>query len=316
VTDAGTFRALLRNAQAALSRSSVGGTRYRSWTSELRVDPTRRLALAGDLQTALAVGDVVPVFQPLCRARDHAVVGAEALARWRHPHLGPVPPDEFIAIAEQTGLIAELTSVVLDRALAQARAWRDEGRPLRVSVNLSPRSLTDGDPVEAVLTALHRHGLPPSALLLEITESTIMSNVEQACAVLAALRATGVHTALDDFGTGHSSLTQLRAIPVDEVKLDRSFLTGVEEDPAARRIVATAVALCHDLGKTVVAEGVEDAGTADFLRDCGVDLLQGYWFGRPLPASEWPAGRVATTPGSPAPAIPTQARGGARALAR
>ena len=310
VTDAGTFRALLRNAQAALSRSSVGGTRYRSWTAELRVDPTRRLALAGDLQKALAGGEVVPVFQPLCRAGDHVVVGAEALARWRHPHLGAVPPDEFIAIAEQTGLIAELTSVVLDRSLAQARTWRDEGRVLRVSVNLSPRSLTDGDLCEAVRAALQRHGLPPSALLLEITESTIMSNVDQASAVLGALRAAGVHTALDDFGTGHSSLTQLRAIPVDEVKLDRSFLTGVDGDPAARRVVATAVALCHDLGKTVVAEGVEDAGTAEFLRESGVDLLQGYWFGRPLPADEWPAHRSST------PGIPVQARRGSSALAR
>jgi len=315
VTDATTFQALLRNAQAALSRSSAGGTRYRSWTAELKVDPTRRLALAGDLQGALVKGDVFPVFQPLCRAVDHVVVGAEALARWRHPILGPVPPDEFVAIAEQTGLITELTSVVLDKSLTQARTWRDQGLALRVSVNLSPRSLTDGDLAQAVRVALQRHELPPSALLLEITESTIMSNVERASAVLGALRDAGVHTALDDFGTGHSSLTQLRAIPVDEVKLDRSFLTGVDGEAAARRVVATAVTLCHDLGKTVVAEGVEDEVTADFLRDIGVDLLQGYHFGRPLPADEWP-GRLLAGPSALAVAVPTQPSCDVSALAR
>ena len=316
VSDASSFQELLRNAQAALSRSSVGGTRYRSWTSELRVDPTRRLALAGDLQNALANGDVFPVFQPLCRAADHAVVGAEALARWRHQHLGPVPPDEFIAIAEQTGLIAELTSVVLDRSLMQARSWQDQGFALRVSVNLSSRSLTEGDLCEAVTAALQRHGLPPSALLLEITESTIMSNVEHASAVLGALRDAGVHTALDDFGTGHSSLTQLHAIPVDEIKLDRSFLARVDGDLAARRVVATAVALCHDLGKTVVAEGVEDLETADFLRDSGVDLLQGYYFGRPLPAEEWRDGTLPHARVAAAVSVPAQSTGEVTALTR
>ena len=309
-TDADDFQSLLRNAQAALSRSASGGTRYRSWTPELTVDPSRRLRLAGDLQRALSAGEVFPVFQPLCRSVDRVVVGAEALARWRHPELGPVPPDEFIAIAEQTGLIGELTNVVLDKALAQARAWRDGGLDLRVSVNLSPRSLTEGGLTEAVGRALAKHGLPPSALLLEITESTIMSNVEQASSVLATLRSSGVHTALDDFGTGHSSLTQLRAIPVDEVKLDRSFLAGVESDPAARRVVATAVALCHDLGKSVVAEGVEDEETASFLRDCGVDLLQGYYLGRPVPADAWSA-ELQDGARACAPFVPAQGGAGA-----
>ena len=314
-TDAESFRSLLRNAQAALARAAAGGTRYRSWTPELTVDPTRRLRLAGDLHRALAAGEVVPVFQPLCRAADRVVVGAEALARWRHPDLGPVPPDEFIAIAEQTGLIGELTSVVLDRALAQARVWFDQGLDLRVSVNLSARSLTEDGLSQAVTDALARHGLAPSSLLLEITESTIMSNVEQASDVLTALRAMGVHTALDDFGTGHSSLTQLRAIPVDEVKLDRSFLTGVESDASARRVVATAVALCHDLGKTVVAEGVEDEQTAGFLRDIGVDLLQGYYLGRPVPADDWSADLLSGAR-SCAPFVPAQGDGGAGAAAR
>ena len=314
-TDAESFQSLLRNAQAALARAAAGGTRYRSWTPELTVDPTRRLRLAGDLHRALAASEVVPVFQPLCRAADRVVVGAEALARWRHPDVGPVPPDEFIAIAEQTGLIGELTSVVLDRSLAQARAWSDQGLDLRVSVNLSPRSLTEDGLVRAVTDALTRHGLPPSSLLLEITESTIMTNVEQASDVLSALRAEGVHTALDDFGTGHSSLTQLRAIPVDEVKLDRSFLAGVGSDASARRVVATAVALCHDLGKTVVAEGVEDEQTAGFLCDIGVDLLQGYYLGRPAPADDWSAELLAGVR-TRAPFVPAQADGGTAAAAR
>ena len=142
-----------------------------------------------------------------------------------------------------------------------------------------------------------------------------MSNVEQASAVLAGLRDEGVHTALDDFGTGHSSLTQLRAIPVDEVKLDRSFLAGVGGDAAARRVVATAVALCHDLGKTVVAEGVEDERTAEFLRDSGVDLLQGYHFGRPMPADDWPGDLLASARVR-APFVPAQGSGVIASLTR
>ena len=290
--DGESFDHLVRNAQAALARAARDGSQYGHWTSALRVDPSRRLRLAGDLQTALAHGDVFPVFQPLSRTRDLAVVGAEALARWRHPDLGAIPPDEFIAIAEQTGLIGEVTSVMLERSLRQARRWRDEGRALRVSVNLSPRSLSDGGIVAAVRAALERHHVPADALLLEITESSIMTDLAQSLSVLAALRAEGVHLALDDFGTGHSSLTQLRTIPVDEVKLDRSFLSGVLEDEASRRIVATAVALCHDMGKLVVAEGVEDQATVDFLREAGVDLLQGYHLGRPMPAEDWPTTRV------------------------
>lgn len=303
-----TFEQLLRRAQAALAKAAGGGTRYRSWSPELAVDPTRRLRLAGDLQDALVRGEIFPVFQPLCRAGDRVVVGAEALARWRHPELGPIPPDEFIAIAEQAGLIGELTSAVLDGALRQAQVWRDLGVPLRVSVNLSPRSLTDGDLATAVVTALARYRLPADALLLEITESTLMVNVEEAAAVLEALRRAGVHSALDDFGTGHSSLTQLRAIPVDEIKLDRSFLTGVMDDPAGRRVVATAVALCHDLGKAVVAEGVEDEATAAFLHSVGVDLLQGYYLGRPLPADQWDPALIATW-NARTPVLPRQATG-------
>ena len=304
-----TLEQLLRRAQAALAKAAAAGTRYRSWSAELAVDPSRRLRLAGDLQDAIVRGDVFPVFQPLCRASDRAVVGAEALARWRHPELGQVPPDEFIAIAEQSGLIGELTSTVLDGALRQARAWLDLGVPLRVSVNLSPRSLTDADLISAVAIALDRHGLTPDMLLLEITESTLMGNVAEACDVLEALRAVGIHSALDDFGTGHSSLTQLRAIPVDEVKLDRSFLTGVMDDPAGRRVVATAVALCHDLGKAVVAEGVEDEPTAAFLQSVGVDLLQGYYLGRPLPADQWSTALTAVQDAR-TPVVPQQATGG------
>ena len=304
-----SFEQLLRRAQAALARAAAAGTRYRSWTPDLAVDPSRRLQLAGDLQEALVRGDIAPVFQPLCRASDRSVVGAEALARWRHPQIGPVPPDEFIEIAEQTGMIGELTSAVLDAALQQARVWRDLGKPLRVSVNLSPRSLTDDDLASAVVSALERHGLPAEALLLEITESTLMGNVAEASAVLRELRGLGVHSALDDFGTGHSSLTQLRAIPVDEVKLDRSFLTGVLEDLAGRRVIATAVALCHDLGKTVVAEGVEDEATAGFLHSVGVDLLQGYHLGRPLPADQWHPAVLAAWDAR-GPVVPRQATGG------
>ncbi len=302
-----SFELLLRNAQAALARAATSGSRFRRWSSELTVDPSRRLRLAGDLQHAVARGAIVTVFQPLCRADDLLVVGAEALARWVHPELGKVAPDEFIAIAEQTGLITELTRGVLDAALRQARAWWDEGSDLRVSVNLSPRSLTDSDLVEMVEAALVAHGLPPSALLLEITESSIMNNLDHAIGVLSRLRNSGIEIALDDFGTGHSSLAHLRTMPVSEVKLDRSFLRSVTTDRSAEKIVTTAITLCHDLGKLVVAEGVEDEATSSLLRAAGVDLLQGYHLGMPLPAVEWVAPRLNQRRLTPAGVVPGQA---------
>ncbi len=307
----GSFELLLRNAQAALARAAANGSRYRAWSAELSVDPSRRLLLAGDLQQALAGGDLFAVFQPLVRCADMVVVGAEALARWNHPQLGAVPPDEFIAIAEQTGLITELTRVVLAAALRQARLWREGGDDIRVSVNLSPRSLSDSDLVEIVDEALTAHGLPASALLLEITESGIMSDVDQAVAVLSRLQARGIEIALDDFGTGHSSLAHLRSMPVSEVKLDRSFLRDMTGDLSAQKIVVTAVALCHDLGKTVVAEGVEDEATAALLRAAGVDLLQGYHLGRPLPAQQWSPSLVTRGRLTPAGAVPGQSVPGA-----
>lgn len=304
--DTDTFQQLLRQAQAAMARAASGGTRYRVWSPELAVDPTRRLRLAGDLQLALARGEVTVVFQPLCRASNLTVVGAEALARWRHPELGQVPPDEFIAIAEQTGLISELTRVVLDAALRQGRRWHDDGHHLRVSVNLSPRSLGDPDLVADVCAVLADHELPATALLLEITENSVMDDLAHGLGVLRALRAAGIEVAIDDFGTGHSSLAQLRTLPAGEVKLDRSLLADMATDPTAHRIVQTAVALCQDLGKTVVAEGVEDQATAELLRACGVDVLQGYHLGRPLPAALWDPRLL--VPGRPAgPTLPHQA---------
>ena len=284
---AATFQHLLRGAQAALARASATGTRYRLWSPELSVDPSRRLRLGSDLQVALLSGQVFVVFQPLCRASDEVAVGAEALVRWQHPTQGRIPPDEFVAIAEQTGLVTELTRVVLDAALQQGRRWRDQGHDLRVSVNLSPRSLDEDDLVGMVRSALAEHGLPPRALLLEITENSLMHDIDRGLRVLAQLRDLGVEIALDDFGTGHSSLAHLRDIPAAEVKLDRSLLADLGKDLTAQKIVRTAIMLCHDLGKSVVAEGVEDAEAVRLLRECGVDLLQGYHLGLPLPAAEW-----------------------------
>ena len=282
-----TFPALLRLAQAALAAARSGGRRAEVWSGRLEVDSSRRLRLGADLPGALERRQVVPVYQPLVRAADLQVVGAEALARWRHPELGPVGPDEFVAIAEQTGLVTDLTRVVLGEALDQVARWRGGGRDLRVSVNLSARSLLDPQLVPMVCGALAVRGLPPTALLLEVTESSLMDDLEHALQVLHALVEAGVQLALDDFGTGHSSLTHLRVLPVSEVKLDRSFLAGLGTDPSADRVVRSAVSMCHDLGKLVVAEGVEDEVALQLLHAAGADLLQGYHLGRPLPADEW-----------------------------
>jgi EAL domain-containing protein (putative c-di-GMP-specific phosphodiesterase class I) len=210
------------------------------------------------------------------------VVGAEALVRWPHPTRGLLYPDAFLPAAEQAGLMRPLTLVVLERALAACGRWTAAGRDLGVAVNLSASNLLDASLPEEVVTRLDAHGVAPEQLTLEVTEGVILANPRRSGEVLAAVRALGVAVSLDDFGTGHSSLSHVKRLPVDELKIDRAFVRDITADPTDRAIVASIVRLAHSLGLTATAEGVEDEGALAVLRGEGCDLAQGWLFSRPL----------------------------------
>ncbi|MGY1683421.1 putative bifunctional diguanylate cyclase/phosphodiesterase [Geodermatophilus sp. SYSU D01176] len=241
-----------------------------------------RLRTMEELRTALVEGQMAVYLQPQLDLRDGGVSGAEALVRWNHPTRGLLGPGEFLPAAEQAGLLRPLTDTVLELALEAAGRWWAEHR-VPISVNLSPANVTDLDLLEKVTAALHRHGLPAQALTLELVEDTLMADPERGRAVLANLRRVGVRTSIDDYGTGYSSLAYLRTLPADELKLDRSLTADVDNDPRAAAIVQHTVALAHDLGLSLVAEGVETVATSAALARLGCDVAQGYAIAHPMP---------------------------------
>ncbi|GIG30289.1 putative bifunctional diguanylate cyclase/phosphodiesterase [Cellulomonas marina] len=278
-----------------------------------------RLVALDELRTALTDDGIVLHYQPKADLRSGAVEGVEALVRWQHPSRGLLPPADFLPLAEEAGLLGELTAVVLDAAVRQAASWRAGGHLVRVAVNLPASSVLDADLAVRVRRRLAAHGLPPAALLLEITEDVLMLHRERAAAVLAELRADGVQVAIDDFGTGYSSLSYLADLPLDELKLDRSFVRGMATDARRRAIVTATVGLAHALGLRVVAEGVETADDLADLARLGCDQVQGYVLSPPVPPDEVPAllGRglpgLPVVPGVPGPragvALPSQRAG-------
>ncbi len=213
--------------------------------------------------------------------------GAEALLRWQHPERGLLPPDAFIPLAENTGLIGPLTTRVLDLALAQARRWADADQPLQVAVNLSARNLLDDRLDTLVTQLLARHGVAAALLKLEVTESAIMTDPVRASAVLERLHASGVALSIDDFGAGYTSLGQLKTLPVTELKVDRSFVRTMATDTSNSMIVRSVVELGHNLGLCAVAEGVETHEILNQLAAYGCDVAQGYHLSRPLPAVDF-----------------------------
>jgi diguanylate cyclase (GGDEF)-like protein len=245
-----------------------------------------RLRTMEELRTALTDDELVVFLQPQLDLRDGSIVGAEALVRWQHPTRGLLSPAELLPAAEQAGLLRPLTDAVLELALgAAARWWPNHGVP--VSVNLSAANVTDLDLPDKVAAALRRHGLPTRALTLELVEDTLMADPERGRAVLADLRRIGVRTSIDDFGTGYSSLAYVRHLPADELKLDRSLIADVDRDPRAAAIVKHTVALAHDLGLSLVAEGVETVATSVVLARLGCDVAQGYAIARPMPVDDF-----------------------------
>jgi diguanylate cyclase (GGDEF)-like protein len=244
-----------------------------------------RLGLLGDLRRALDAGDVELHYQPKV-AFDGRVTGLEALVRWVHPERGRVSPDEFIAIAESSGLMPHLTEYVLETALGQVARWRAAGLKVPVAVNVSPRDVHTPGFAGAVAARLARHGVPPGALQLEITEHVLLEDPQRAADTLAGLTGHGVKMSLDDFGTGYSSLVHLRRLPVSELKIDQSFVTRLAVDPEDAEIVRCTVDLAHSLGLLVVAEGVEDDETWERLRDLGCDAVQGWLVAAAMPPEE------------------------------
>ena len=275
---------LIQRADIAMYAAKEGGRGYVLFEPQLDTYSPRRLSLAGALRTAIADGQIVLFFQPKAELATGRIVGVEALARWQHPQLGIVGPAEFVPIAEQTGLIGPLTSHVLDAALRQVREWSDGGEQLSVAVNLSARSFLDAQLAVEIPRLLDRHDVDASALELEITESMLMLDPARAKLTLDRLSAIGLSLQVDDFGTGYSSLANLKRLPVDGIKIDKSFVIDMPHDASDAAIVRSTIDLAHNLGLRVVAEGVESHEAWQRLAELGCDLAQGFHVSRPLPA--------------------------------
>ncbi len=286
--DANSAGVLLKNADIAMYQAKVAGKNcYRFYSRAMDQAVERRVQLEQDLRGAFERGEMGLMYQPIYSLTDGRIVGAEALMRWQHPRLGMVPPSTFIEVAEQSGLIEMLGRHALVLACNDAATWASKDNTLPfVSVNVSSKQLRGSELVDVVETVLASSGLKPNQLHLELTETAILSDENQASVLLSRVRATGVKVWLDDFGTGFSGLSHLRRVPVDGVKIDRSFVTDLLRDPDDLALTTSIIAMAHSLGITVVAEGIETEGQYAVLRERGCDQGQGFWLGRPMLAQE------------------------------
>jgi diguanylate cyclase (GGDEF)-like protein len=280
---------LLTNADAAMYHAkSLGRDSFCFFDASMNSDVQAELELTQDLRRAVARQELVLYYQPKFKAPDGPAIGAEALVRWQHPTRGLIQPDEFISLAEKTGLIVPIGEWVLDQACRQMREWHDAGRSnWTMAVNLSPVQFGHPALIAMVQATLERHQLIPHCLTLEITESTAMKDADASVIILQQLHAMGVRIAIDDFGTGYSSLLYLKRLPASELKIDRGFVNNLEHDSEDRAIVSAIMALGQALGLEIVAEGVETVAQQAFLSELGCDSLQGFLFGRPLPPAQF-----------------------------
>ena len=275
--------ALLKRADLAAQTAKQFATPVHLFHPNLQARSTHRLGLAADLRHALETNEVEVYFQPKVSLPDRRVVGVECLARWEHAAHGQVPPGDFVAVAEHTGQLGRLTDLVLREGLRRARGWLDAGHSLPVAVNLSARTLIDPTFPPRISNLLTEYRVPASLLTLEITEDGMVGEPDRPMSTLKRLSEMGVRLAVDDFGTGYSSLSYLRRLPVDEVKIDRSFVEGMATDAGDLAIVRAVVGLARHFGLVVVAEGVESERTVNLLEGLGCDVGQGFLFSRPLP---------------------------------
>ncbi len=281
---------LLQRADIAMYVAKAAHSGARLYEIEQDKHSVQRLALAGELRRAISNDELLLHYQPKIDVATGRVVGVEALCRWQHPSIGMIMPADFVPMAEHTGLITPLTKRVLELALGQIAVWREQGNHLSIAVNLSARSFLDSQLLEEDLPALiAQHKIDPALLELEITESMIVGDPQRARAVLETLNELGVTLAIDDFGTGYSSLAYLRDLPVDEIKIDRSFVLEMQGEHSGETIVRSIIDLAHNLGLRAVAEGVEDQALLTRLTELGCDTAQGYYISRPLPAQRFEA---------------------------
>ncbi|HEY0142300.1 MAG TPA: EAL domain-containing protein [Thermoanaerobaculia bacterium] len=279
-------RTLLRRADVAMYSAKQTQSGYTFHRDEQQEAPSREQhVLVVELRHAIEHNELELYYQPKLHLRTGIMTRAEVLMRWNHPQRGLLAPAAFVPMAERTGVIKSMTDWLLDHALEQCRIWQDAGAPIHVAVNISAKSLLDQSLPSKVQTLLDRWNVDPRFLKIEITESSIMADPAHALAILSLLQSMGVRLSVDDFGTGYSSLTHLRELPIDEIKIDKSFVMGMTTNEADAAIVRTVIDLAHNLGKQVCAEGVEDKETWLALRELGCDLAQGYWISRPMPAT-------------------------------
>ena len=283
--DGHSVEALMQSADTAMYEAkSAGRNAFRFFTRGMTDSANQRLQTENDLRSALIKEQFELHYQPQVAPLDGRIVGVEALLRWKHPVNGMVGPDRFVPIAEETGLIVDIGAWVLREGCRQARVWIDAGFAIRMSINLSARQLRSENLLPLIEKTLTEHQLPTHALELEITESALMEQPEQAVTILKAIKALGVALALDDFGTGYSSLAYLKRFPIDRLKIDRSFVRDIETDPNDRAIALSTIALAHSLGLQVTAEGVEEIAQRDFLRQHGCNDAQGWYYSKAVPA--------------------------------
>jgi diguanylate cyclase (GGDEF)-like protein len=309
---------LLRRADVALDRARSHRSRVELYSPEYDRSGAQRLALLGEVRPALERGEFVLHYQPKLDLGSGRVTGVEALLRWRHPQRGMIAPLEFISLLEQTALMGPVTVYVIDQALGQQARWRAEGLDLEMSVNLSARNLHDPELLGQIESLLRAHATPAGALTIEVTESAAMADPDRAVGMLSALRAQGVGVSIDDFGSGNASLAYLVELPGSELKIDRSFVTGMCESPRDEAIVRSTIDLARHLELRVVAEGIETAAVCERLAAMGCDAGQGYLISRPVPAEEltaWLREREREAPQGTSPAardISPGRRSGAR----
>jgi EAL domain-containing protein (putative c-di-GMP-specific phosphodiesterase class I) len=305
---------LLRNADLAMYTAKRRGKhRFEVYRSEMHAVALDRLEREGALRRGLERSELVIEYQPVVELPSGRIKGFEALVRWQHPELGLLPPSQFVQLAEETGLVGELGRQVLVAACLQTREWQIEHPdipPLSISVNVSPRQLQNDELVECVAATLATTGLPPSSLVLEITETVMMHDTGVTITRLEALKALGVRLAVDDFGTGYSSLSYLQRFPVDILKIDRAFVSTLGLESSTVSLAPAIVSLARTLHLEVVAEGVETDVQGDILAALGCDFAQGYYFARPASVSAIEAllARDGVLPAGATPAWPTTAR--------
>jgi diguanylate cyclase (GGDEF)-like protein len=286
---------LLRRADVAMYQAKRTGTQIETYDSARDPYSPERLTLLGELRHAIDHDELVLHFQPKVALASGRVMGVEALLRWQHPERGLLGPDQFLGLAERTGLIADVTRWVLEAAVRQCAEWREDGVDLPVAINLAAANIVDITLPARVAETLRRWDVPGDRLECEISEDTVMGDPRRATEVLERLRGLGVRLSLDDFGTGHSSLSYLKRLPLDEVKIDRSFVSGMAVDASDAAIVRSTIDLARHLGLDVVAEGVETEDVLDVLHSLNCDIAQGFLLSRPLPAAElggWLAARA------------------------